>query len=41
MSTLVQDHYGASDIVERTLAAVPWSATEGSPLAVERLFPFD
>jgi len=41
MSTRVQDHYGATDIVERILAAVPWSATDGTPLVAERLFPFD
>ncbi len=40
MSTRVQDHYGAPDIVERILAAVPWDA-DGAPLAAERLFPFD
>ena len=41
MSSRVQEHYGASDIVERILAAVPWTATDGAPLAAEQLFPFD
>ena len=41
MSTRVQDHYGASDIVGRILAAVPWATTDGTPLATEQLFPFD
>ena len=41
MSLQVQDHYGAADIVERILAAVPWAAADGAPLAAEQLFPFD
>jgi ubiquinone/menaquinone biosynthesis C-methylase UbiE len=41
MPTRVQDHYGSADIVERILAAVPWSASDDAPLAAEQLFPFD
>ena len=41
MSNRVQDHYGATDIVERILAAVPWAKTDGTPLLAEQLFPFD
>lgn len=41
MATPVQDHYAAKDIVERILAAVPWVATDGTPLATEQLFRFD
>jgi len=41
MANPVQDHYAAKDIVERILAAVPWVATDGTPLAAEQLFRFD
>ncbi|WP_088652123.1 class I SAM-dependent methyltransferase [Marinibacterium profundimaris] len=41
MSARVQEHYASADIVERILAAVPWAATDGKPLAAEQLFPFD
>jgi SAM-dependent methyltransferase len=41
MSTLVQDHYRATAIVDRILAAVPWAATDATPLTPEQLFPFD
>lgn len=41
MTTVVLEHYGASDIVDRILAAVPWSAGGGTPLDPDRLFPFD
>jgi ubiquinone/menaquinone biosynthesis C-methylase UbiE len=41
MSTRVQDHYGSAAIVERILAAVPWTAADDVPLEAARLFPFD
>ncbi len=41
MTTLVQDHYGASGIVGRILAAVPWSSGDTSTLTADRLFPYD
>jgi len=37
----VQEHYGAVDIVERILNAVPWAAADGKPLAADQLFPYD
>jgi ubiquinone/menaquinone biosynthesis C-methylase UbiE len=41
MSTLVKDHYGATDIVKRILAAAQHTDTYGSPLPADRLFPYD
>ncbi|GAB2184242.1 class I SAM-dependent methyltransferase [Roseibium sp. LAB1] len=41
MTTLVQDHYGASDIVSRILAAIPWLPEEGKALTADQLFAYD
>jgi SAM-dependent methyltransferase len=41
MPMLVQDHYGATDIVKRILAAAQHTDTDGPLLPVERLFPYD
>lgn len=41
MPTHVPDHYGATNIVGRILAAIPWSRTDGTTLAPRQLFPFD
>jgi arsenite methyltransferase len=41
MPMLVQDHYGATDIVKRILAAAQYTDTDGPLLPVDRLFPYD
>jgi ubiquinone/menaquinone biosynthesis C-methylase UbiE len=41
MPMLVQDHYGATDIVKRILAAAQYTDTDVPLLPVERLFPYD
>lgn len=41
MTASVQEHYGASDIVARILAAVPWSHGDGTVLTARQVFPFD
>ena len=40
MAISVQQHYGATDIVARILAAVPWAPGD-APLTAAQLFPFD
>lgn len=40
MSSRVQDHYGAADIVERILAAAG-AAAPGMPHSADRFFPYD
>ncbi|SEO34226.1 Methyltransferase domain-containing protein [Pseudorhodobacter antarcticus] len=41
MTPSVQEHYGATDIVARILAAVPWSHDDGAALTARQVFPFD
>ena len=41
MTMQVPDHYGSAEIVERILAAIPWSPAAGIPLMASQLFPYD
>lgn len=41
MSVSTQDHYASTGIVERILAAIPYSLDGGIKLAPAQLFPFD
>ncbi|WDR04002.1 methyltransferase domain-containing protein [Devosia algicola] len=41
MALSVQEHYGSTHIVEKILAAVPWSRQDGRKLGPEALYPFD
>lgn len=41
MTNSVQEHYGATDIVARILAAVPWSHNDGTALTAQQVFPYD
>jgi hypothetical protein len=39
MTPSVQEHYGATDIVARILAAVPWTHDDGAALTARQVFP--
>lgn len=41
MAVSTQDHYASAGIVERILAAIPYSVDGGAKLAPAQLFPFD
>jgi ubiquinone/menaquinone biosynthesis C-methylase UbiE len=41
MTTSIPQHYGAADIVERVLAAIPWARDSGAPLTAQQIYPYD